>query len=191
MRSYQAARGFFSFVEFVAWAALILGIVVAVFGGGAAASASFGNNLVAATMGALPGLAVALIGLYTLVYIQSARASVDSAEYAQQSLKLSRDQFEVSKQLLRLAGGDDTAITYTSDTATTAKLTGVSYDTEAAQNSDAAPNAKPDVLEVIKYKGQEIERLEEHFRIGSDVFPNLAVAQAAVDKPMMRRMLAK
>ena len=48
-----------------------------------------------------PGFAVSFIGFLGLALVQIGRAGVDSAEYSQQTLKVARDQLEVSRQALR------------------------------------------------------------------------------------------
>ena len=113
MRSYEAARGYFSFLSFLAWSCIVLGGLVALLGVSAAVEASrFGAGGLAAVFAAMPGLALFGVGFFFLVYIQTARATVDSAEYAQQALKVSRDQLSISQQLLKLAEGREAAATY-------------------------------------------------------------------------------
>lgn len=102
MRSYQAARGTFSLVELAAWAAILLGGLLALVGAGVAARAGLPGML----LGSLPGAGFALLGLFCRVYVQTARATVDCAEYAQQALELSRNQLEQNKQLVRLTEGN-------------------------------------------------------------------------------------
>ena len=142
MRSYDAARGYFSFLEVLSWALIVLGTIVAFV----AAAAAGSNSAMLAFVAVAPGAILAATGFFCLVFIQSSRASVDSAEYAQQSLQLSRDQFEVSKQLLRLAQGKDTPATYAAPGDAT-ELTNISFDTDASSAdletppTDTAPDA--------------------------------------------------
>jgi len=49
-------------------------------------------------------MVISLLGLIFVAIVQTARASVDTAEYTQQMLKIARDQLEVSQQALRGAG---------------------------------------------------------------------------------------
>ncbi|MCE8005987.1 hypothetical protein [Aestuariivita sp.] len=101
MRSYEAARGMFSFLGFCSWIVILLGGFVAL--GGMSAGSSLGRNAGAmqAMLAAAPGLILAMVGFYGLALVQMGRASVDSAEYGQQALQVARDQLEVSRQALQ------------------------------------------------------------------------------------------
>lgn len=105
MRSYQAARTLFSILQIISWGFILLGIIVAVIGMGAAGagSRSFGGSAttLAFFSALIPGLALTFMGFLGLVFAQWSRASVDSAEYGQQSLQIAREQLEISKQGLR------------------------------------------------------------------------------------------
>lgn len=101
MRSYEAARGLFSFLAVCSWVVIGLGAIVAF--GGLSAATSFGRNagMLQALAGATPGLVLAMLGFFGLALVQMGRANVDSAEYGQQSLAVARQQLEVSKQALQ------------------------------------------------------------------------------------------
>ena len=112
MRSYDAARGSFSLFEIIARIIIAVGILAAVAGGGLAAE-SMGRNAppaLAAVLGALPGGLIALAGIFGLALAQMGRATVDSAEYAQQALSVSRQQLELSREVL--AQGKTAASSY-------------------------------------------------------------------------------
>ena len=100
MRSYQAARSLYSFLGFMAWCVIIMGALAA-FGGGAATQA-VGRNAtpIQFFLAAAPGILLAMAGVFGLAMVQMGRTSVDGAEYAQQSLDVSRQQLEIAKQLL-------------------------------------------------------------------------------------------
>lgn len=136
MRSYSAARGLFSIGAYVGWAAIGLGGLVSLVGFASMASEGFGGGLVLAS-----GILIALVGYFVLVHVQSARASVDTAEYAQQALKLARDEHELSKQMLALAKATPAAATYSAPETT--GLTSIRYDTDAAKQP-AADHAHPE-----------------------------------------------
>ena len=102
MRSYETARNIFSFLEFLAWASVAIGVLVAIGGAGAVSSFSRGG---AGMIAALPGIMIAISGIFLVGIVQSGRASVDSAEYGQQALQIARDQLEISRQSLKLQGG--------------------------------------------------------------------------------------
>jgi hypothetical protein len=101
MRSYEAARGLFSFLEVCSWGIIVIGGIVAV-AAGAALSSGFGGNPSARALifALMPGAGISLVGLYGLAMVQMARAGVDNAEYGQQALGVARQQLEVSREAL-------------------------------------------------------------------------------------------
>jgi len=97
MRSYEAARSLFTFLGFMAWSVIAIGALVVLIGAGSVSQyAGAGAGLLAM----VPGIAIAIAGFILLAFVQMGRATVDSAEYAQQALQISRDQLQVSKQAL-------------------------------------------------------------------------------------------
>ena len=87
MRSYEAARGLFSFLAVCSWGIIVVGGIVAVTAFAAVGSALGGSpGDMKLLLAALPGVGISLVGLYGLAMVQMARAGVDSAEYGQQSL---------------------------------------------------------------------------------------------------------
>jgi len=101
MRSYEAARGLFSFLGFCAWVVIIIGVIAALIGASAVSEMrGFGARPsgIATFSGLLPGLAMSFVGFIGLAMVQIGRAAVDTAEYTQQMLQIARDQLDVSKQ---------------------------------------------------------------------------------------------
>ena len=170
MRSYAAARKLFNILEFLSWIVIVLGLIVAF--GGATAGANFGMAAggLQAIIASLPGVALSLAGLYGLILVQISRASVDSAEYAQQSLKIAREQLEISREAQLRARAQpiaypttkpSTAVNTTDQSASPEESGGVSYadragvsSPEAATNGidassgpEAVVTAKPNALE--------------------------------------------
>lgn len=95
MRSYEAARSLFSFLGFVAWSVVVIGVLVAlVSAGGVGRYAGGGAGLLAM----VPGIGIGITGFILVAFVQMGRATVDTAEYTQQMLKVARGQLEVSKQ---------------------------------------------------------------------------------------------
>jgi hypothetical protein len=95
MRSYEVARTLFSFLAFCAWSIVVVGGLVALIGaGGGSRYGGAGAGLLAM----VPGLSIGIAGLLLVAFVQIGRATVDTAEYTQQMLKISRDQLEISKQ---------------------------------------------------------------------------------------------
>lgn len=101
MRSYEAARGLFSFISAVAWFLIAAGVIMAIFGFSEGWRINPRNPDVSRLIASIPGVLVGIIGFVTLAMSQMGRASVDTAEYTQQMLQLSREQLDVSRQSLR------------------------------------------------------------------------------------------
>jgi len=99
MRSYEAARSLFSFLAFMAWSVVVVGVIVALIG--AAGASQYGGSG-AGLLAMVPGIGIGITGLILVAFVQMGRATVDTAEYTQQMLSISRDQLEVSKQGLKL-----------------------------------------------------------------------------------------
>jgi hypothetical protein len=103
MRSYEVARKILSFLEFCAWFVVVIGVVIALIGAG---GGSRYGGVGAGFLAMAPGIGIGMAGLMLVAFVQMARATVDTAEYTQQMLKISRDQLEVSKQGLKQGGHD-------------------------------------------------------------------------------------
>lgn len=101
MRSYEAARSLFSFLAFIAWSVVVIGVLVAfISAAGVSQYAGGGAGLLAM----VPGVGIAIAGFIQVAFIQMGRATVDTAEYTQQMLKIARDQLEVSRQAINSGG---------------------------------------------------------------------------------------
>lgn len=81
MKSYEVARKFFSFFEVVGWIGVGLGVLV-----GVAVAEKAGAS------GLIFGAVLSIASLFSIVILQVGRATVDTAEYSQQMLKIMRDQ---------------------------------------------------------------------------------------------------
>ncbi|WP_299771249.1 hypothetical protein [uncultured Tateyamaria sp.] len=135
MRSYDAARGSFSFFEILARIVVGIGLLAALLGAALAAKTG-GNgppNVLFAALGTIPGGFIALAGFYGLVMAQMGRASVDGAEYAQLSLSVARQQLELSQEALALSKSQAQP-TYATKLATAT----------ASATQATAPTASPD-----------------------------------------------
>ena len=99
MRSYEVARKLLSVLEFCAWSIVVIGVLIALIG---AAGGSRYGGAGAGLLAMAPGIGIGIAGLILVAFVQMGRATVDTAEYTQQMLSISRDQLEVSKQGLKL-----------------------------------------------------------------------------------------
>jgi hypothetical protein len=195
MRSYAGARTLFRFLEFLAWVMVVVGVLVAIGGGGAASSyGPRGAGMIAV----LPGLVISVFGLLLVAQVQNARAGVDSAEYGQQMLKIARDQLEISKQALKQDAAapqsfmDDNSRSgsstgYTSESGTLTRRAMKRRRPEG--QSDAARDDSSDTLmlsippggEVIEYRNQTIVSDGGKFHIGSATYFKLDDAKQHID----------
>jgi hypothetical protein len=135
MRSYEVARTLFSFLAFCAWSIVVVGGLVALIGaGGGSRYGGAGAGLLAM----VPGLSIGIAGLLLVAFVQIGRATVDTAEYTQQMLKISRDQLEISKQGLN------------TQNSVPATYTGVVGATEAAAQTLQSFNSMADEAQEIQ-----------------------------------------
>ncbi|MGJ5620563.1 hypothetical protein [Sulfitobacter sp. MF3-043] len=82
----------------MAWSVVVVGVMVALIG--AAGASQYGGSG-AGLLAMVPGIYIGITGLILVAFVQMGRATVDTAEYTQQMLSISRDQLEVSKQVLK------------------------------------------------------------------------------------------
>lgn len=192
MRSYEAARSLFAFLELLAWGLIIIGVVVALVGGfGASEMSRWGGQAsgLAFLMGTIPGLALAFGGFISLALAQIGRAGVDTAEYSQQLLQISRDQLEVSRQGLRQREDEKSSFvalkapTEVPKTASFGALVGALQPDAVAVQDERRPESKDVVpLETAAYKDLEIQSLERGYRFKGVDFDSLDAARAYVDQ---------
>lgn len=189
MRSYEAARSLFSMLSTLAWGLIVIGGILAFFGGASAAEMvrwNGGSALLAFFMGMVPGLGLATAGFWSLVFAQIGRAGVDTAEYSQQMLQISRDQLEVSRQTL--LQGEDVKNSFAAlKAAPQGTPTSASYADLKAESKDEVPGSDQalpasSVPETVEYKGREIQTLEKGYQFSGLEFASLEAAKSYVDE---------
>jgi hypothetical protein len=188
MRSYEAARRYFGILEFFAWCLVLIGgfVVIAAIVAMAEANQQFGGppTFMIFVATGLPGAGVAFAGLLGLVFAQTGRAGVDSAEYGQQSLKIARDQLELSKQALRQGARDEPGYaalqTAKQDLQSDAPSSNASYAPPVPESIETDILAPPHD-EAIDYKGKLISSENGHFLVGHIRFDSLEEAQQFID----------
>jgi hypothetical protein len=100
MYQYHTARTVFSFVEFVAWTAVVIGVVLIVkglftfsepetFGGG-------GSTILGVVL-CFIGVISGMLGLLTVVIVQVGRATVDTASLTSELLIVSQQQLQYAR----------------------------------------------------------------------------------------------
>lgn len=150
MKSYQAARSLYSFVSGCAQLVIGVGGVIALLG------AYYGQQNPIGFIGIGAGFVVALFGFGLLVFAQTGRTGVDSAEYAQQNLAVSREQLAISKELLTMAKQPQGGATYQAE-AEDGTLQNVSYDTAVT-----APETEPKPEPVLAETDSSLDHLIEY-----------------------------
>jgi len=185
----------------VGWIILIIGLIQAFI-----VAKTFGlypferglNQGLAQFVGAMPGLLTAFLGLCIIAVTQACRAAVDSAEYAQHMLKISRAQIEYSKAAVR--HGKQLGATLEG----LLKLQGVPDKPGASEgskarltpegNSPAVPQFTSQNLgrdgvrlvaettETTEHNGHKIEYRDEAYHVAGITFSTLAKAKNWVDQ---------
>ena len=187
MRSYEAASSLFSFLAFIAWSVVVIGVIVALVG--AAGASQYGGSG-AGLLAMVPGIGIGITGFILVAFNQMGRATVDTAEYTQQMLEISRGQLEVSKQGLQLQGGSPVtsfaANSETNDGKLSLQGNDASYASEPAENTDQSIEKMPKEIQseyeiqgnklvqntdgTFKYDSLEfvsLDGVKEHIRIQS------------------------
>ncbi len=199
MRSYEAARGYFSLLGFLAWCQILGGGFIAFAAVGIASELSrFSGppSIATLSIAAMPGVLICLFGLFGLAMVQNGRATVDMAELTQQMLKVARDQLEVSQQALQKS--NSTAQSFGAVAATSEKVGGDGY--RSARTSDRAevPDGNQrlalNASEVTRgagglltYNGQSIAKAGGSYLIDGMPFASLEAAKTYINENPPRK----
>ena len=182
MRSYEAARSLFSFLAFIAWSVVVIGVIVALI---SAAGASRYGGSGAGLLAMVPGIGIGITGFILVAFVQMGRANVDTAEYTQQMLKLSRDQLEVSKQGLKLQSAVPQAFASASqkDNAQEPKSSFANQAGKASPPGREVKELEPEqpVAKTTNYQGKTIRAEQGKFLYNGIPFNTLPAAQEYID----------
>jgi len=176
MRSYEAARTLFGFLAFCAWSVVVIGLISAMVTG-TAVSQYAGSN--AGFAAAIPGIGLAITGLLLLAFVQMGRASVDTAEYTQQMLKISRDQLEVSRQVLNQGNSSTSGFAGTIKKAKPSLRHSMYARTDQATNIANAHDS--DAEREIQHNGFTIQDMGNCFQVDSRPFERIEHAKNYID----------
>lgn len=180
MRSYEAARSLFSFLAFMAWSVIVIGVLVAIIGAASVSQYAGGG---AGLLAMVPGIGIGLAGFILVAFVQMGRANVDTAEYTQQMLKISRDQLEVSRQSLKQ--GDAFQKSYSAlnkETKEAPKSAG--YTAQAAKPekvADPSPRPIQQFDKQTQYQGYTIVSNDKLHRVKNAEFRQLEHAKEYID----------
>ena len=103
---YGTARSVLGLLEAVGWTMVVFGLLVALIGfssGGLLGGISSQTPFFLRILAALPGLGIAVTGLFMVVYGQVGRAQLHTAEYARESLRLMKENRDQGSQADRSA----------------------------------------------------------------------------------------
>ncbi|WP_197917299.1 hypothetical protein [Thiosulfatihalobacter marinus] len=174
LRSYDVARKTFSFLEFIGWSVVVVGIIAGfILAGSAGRYASDGQKFLLFLMGA----SGSLLGLFMVGAVQNWRASVDSAEYGQQALKVAREQLEISKQSLKRQLAD-------SQSFAALKSATEQQPTASFERKEPSVSRSPKKAEPGEHRGHKIIRVGGSYRAAGDVFASHLEAVAAIDRKL-------
>jgi len=183
MRSYEAARSLFSFLAFVAWSVVVIGVLVALMS--AAGGSQFGGSG-AALLAMIPGIGIGITGFILVAFVQMGRATVDTAEYTQQMLQLSRDQLEVSKQGLKLkdAGPQTFAAAVPKSPEKISKFQGTGDQSPSFATGPNGVEKKSAPKQEFFYQKRQVRVQGEYFQCGGNLFETAESAKAHIDDVM-------
>ena len=183
MRSYEAARSLFSFLAFIAWSVIVIGVLVAL---ASATGASRYGGGAAGLIAMVPGIGIGITGFILVAFVQMGRATVDTAEYTQQMLKLSRDQLEVSKQSLKLQNtAPQTLTAVTQKESAQGSKNSFANQLSTTSPTEGEPKGSKMVqppAEGIVYQGRTIAVVDGSFHFAKMSFATLEKAQSYIDR---------
>lgn len=188
MRSYEAARSLFSFLAFCAWSVVIIGVLVALVAGEGGSRYGGGAGLLAM----VPGIGFGLAGLLLVAFVQMGRATVDTAEYTQQMLKVARDQLEVSKQALNQGSAVGKSFVGITEKSKPSSRHSTHGGHAAELNSVDQPVSS--IEREISHQVHTIPEIEERFHVDGKDFASVEHAKNYVENilpPQDDKLLAK
>lgn len=176
-RSYEVARKIFSILEFIFWGFVVLGLIAGlVMVDSAGRYASGGQKFIFFLWGA----SGSIVGLFLVGVVQFFRACVDGAEYAQQGLKIARDQLDVSKQLLKVQKEDRhsfTALNSADEQSVSAGFGSFASTPAKRSNEKGSPQE-------TEYRGEAIKLYGGSYRAIGRAFDSQSEARAAIDQKL-------
>lgn len=189
MKSYQTARRICTFLEILGWISVVYGLGLAVVLGESYAPYSSPGAAFAVV---LPGLIIAVVGLFYVGGVQGWRSTVDTAEFTQQLLKVARDQLDVSRQALE--GGPNVFEGYgdslrtgeeeTRHTASFSDLTGKDWREDPPREQLLTKSGTR--LEEVQYRQNVILKKEDVYLVGEKRFDTLEAAEAEIDAVILQ-----
>jgi len=130
----------------------------------------------------VPGIGIAIAGFIQLAFVQIGRAGVDTAEYTQQMLKISRDQLEVSQQALAKGNAAAKSFSNLADQSKPPKASSFA-ETMHKPKPTTQPTPKPVKLveKQTKYQGHMIVSIGQTHRVDHAEFKQIEHAKSHID----------
>ena len=204
MRNYSTARTIFGILEFVAWTAVVIGIIVAIM---VASAGGYYTGSAFSLAGAIPGLILSLLGLIGAAIVQNCRAGVDTAEMTGKMLKISEQQLQLSRTSAGYGSVDGTSMNVGATGNKPSATFGAPADPSAGvmAGSDLSTNSAPsgdgsrrepseaeasiateqsttrDIWDV-EYRGYIIKRTSNGMIVNGESFVDLPSARQHIDK---------
>lgn len=171
-RSYGTARFVYTILEVLGWIVIGVGLVLVVSGlsTGGIYSQVFGSTSSAGRIAAaIPGLIMVVIGLWSVAYTQTGKASVDNTE--------------MTRELLRIARGQNSNSGVAASYATADAIAGSSAANEAPVEGPQFSEMRGRAEQEWEYKGEIITKRGRDYYIGdeSDGYATLPLAKAIID----------
>ena len=181
MRDYSTARTIFSILEFVAWTAVVIGIVVAFMG---ASAGGYYSRSAAGLAGAIPGLVLSFLGLIGAAFVQNCRAGVDTAEMTGKMLKISEQQLQLARASAGYATSSGATRSVASkDSASASFGTGSGERTALSADFDGPDGVgREPKMPSIEYKGESILTTQLGVFIGDEQFETVEAAKKHIDE---------
>lgn len=181
MHEYKTARTIFGFMEFLSWAVVVIGVIAAFalanaggsrFGGMMSGGAAFGA--------AMPGIILAIFGLFGVMYVQTGRATVDTAEMTGKMLKNSNEELKLLKaekrELAERLGSAEPSVAPAKTGKTIEEATSAPEPTAAS-----AKQEEPAPPHVTTYKGLSITQAGMGVSVNGQWFKSEDIAKEKID----------
>lgn len=98
MKTFETARVVLGLIELLAWFGLLLSILYTVQH--TSEALGYTDDMLRISVAAAPGVIGAVVSLLFIVFVQGARANVETAEWTGQILAVSRQQLDISQRAL-------------------------------------------------------------------------------------------
>lgn len=178
-RSYQTGRAVTSWLEFIGWIIVVLGVLIALIGfatggliGMAPGNLGGGGEVLVRTFAIVPGALIATSGFISIALAQHTKATFDTSEMTRELLGIVRGE---PKQGGRLESPP-------SMPQVDAYRSAQDADSPSASSPKAEDTASFDETGERVFRGQVIKNIGNKYRVGSAEFSTLGKAKAHIKR---------